>query len=434
MGCGSVRGASPTLWPEAGSCIPRSTSGGFGFGPATFSCSHSCPGPPAPLAGFSLDPLLVVSVAVDSVAAIRRVRGACHVIVAPLVAEHRLADGWSGLGAWRASRRRAAVRSARFASGGMEKPRPAAATAAAGRVVDVLSFNGRPGTRRGSRTPHRGAVLPVDAYSLAVACGSRGVSLDLWPASHSAPPRRALSVCPDTTGTAPRPARHVAPRRGSRHAGSCPAAALSPRLGGPPGRQLYASPPRATTKLAYGAFAMRRPPMLLRCSEALAQLLFAASTRWALRPGNVAIGDQCVRGTLAPRHHAGTNNLLSKALGATGRKAALAPRHYRIAAWSAGTPHRECDVPRRGGPAVTGRCASHRPPDENHHAVDHRLVGAGDRAARSGHMAPRVMVRTGAPLGSSFVKRRFGVDQACAETRFVQICAATEPDLTRLVQ
>ena len=39
---------------------------------------------------------------------------------------------------------------------------------------------------------------------------------------------------------------------------------------------------------------------------------------------------QWLRGTLAPRHHAGTNDLLSKALGATGRKAAFAPRHYRI--------------------------------------------------------------------------------------------------------
>ena len=97
-----------------------------------------------------------------------------------------------------------------------------------------------------------GAVWPVDAYSLAVTCGGRGVSRDIWPASHSAPPRRALSVSPDTTGTAPRPARHVAPRPGSRHAGSCPAGAGSlPRLGGPPGRQLYASPPRATTRLAY---------------------------------------------------------------------------------------------------------------------------------------------------------------------------------------
>ena len=54
--------------------------------------------PAAPLAGFSLDPLLVVSFAVDSGAAIHRVKGACHVIVAPLVArvaaEHSLPD-WS---------------------------------------------------------------------------------------------------------------------------------------------------------------------------------------------------------------------------------------------------------------------------------------------------------------------------------------------------
>ena len=52
-----------------------------------------------------------------------------------------------------------------------------------------------------------------------VSCGGRGVSLDIWPApAFRHPPRRALSVFPDTTGTAPRPARHVAPRPGSRHA------------------------------------------------------------------------------------------------------------------------------------------------------------------------------------------------------------------------
>ena len=144
MGCTSSRGASSALSGrkrEGGSYIP-SMSGVFGFGSAAFSCSDSRPEPPAPpgsrsnshsglpdscparprpvlplprlpaapLAGFSLDPLLVVSVAVDSVAPLRRVRGACHVIVAPLVArvaaEHGLADWWGGPGAWRASRRR----------------------------------------------------------------------------------------------------------------------------------------------------------------------------------------------------------------------------------------------------------------------------------------------------------------------------------------
>jgi len=36
-----------------------------------------------------------------------------------------------------------------------------------------LSSNGRPGTRRGVRTPHLRAAMPVDAYSLAVSCGGR---------------------------------------------------------------------------------------------------------------------------------------------------------------------------------------------------------------------------------------------------------------------
>ena len=79
-----------------GGYIPRSTSGVFGFGSVAFSCSDSRPQPPAPIAGFSLDPRLALAVAVDSVAAIHRVKGACHVIVAPLmargVAEHGVAD------------------------------------------------------------------------------------------------------------------------------------------------------------------------------------------------------------------------------------------------------------------------------------------------------------------------------------------------------
>ena len=168
--------------------------------------------------------------------------------------------------------------------------------------------------------------IPLPSHAAAAACLATS-----GPPAIRHPPRRALSVCPDTTGTAPRPARHVAPRPGSRHAGQA-------RQARGPSRALAASlavsctlPPRALPRgWRTGAYAMRRPPMLLRCSEALAQLQFAAFTRRARRPGNVASGDRCVRGTLAPRHHAGTNNLLSKAPGATGRKAALAPRHYRI--------------------------------------------------------------------------------------------------------
>ena len=117
--------------------------------------------------------------------------------------------------------------------------------------MNVLSFNGRPGTRQGSRTPHRGAVLPVDAYSLAVSCGGRGVSRDIWPASHSA------SAAPRAVRLSGHD-RDRSPSRTTRRATTlvpatpvCPAGTVSPRLGGPPGRRWYASPPRATTKLAY---------------------------------------------------------------------------------------------------------------------------------------------------------------------------------------
>ena len=223
--------------------------------------------------------------------------------------------------------RRGAVHTIRF---GREKRAPRPRYGGRGRWCLVLL--GDPGTRQGSRTPHRGAVLPVDAYSLAVACGSRGVSLDIWPASHSAPaaPRAVRLSRHDRDRSPSRTTRRATtwfpPRRLS------PAGAGSlPRHGGPPGRH---GPPPSTRYRECGVrcHAMRRPRTLLLCSKALAQLLVAAFTRRALRPGNVACGDRCVRGTLAPRHHAGTNDLLSKALGATGRKAAFAPRHYRFRA------------------------------------------------------------------------------------------------------
>ena len=120
----------------------------------------------------------------------------------------------------------------------------------------------------------------------------------------------------------------------------CPAGALSPAPRRPPWPSWYA-PLRALPRI--------RRTVPLRCVDRLCCCVAARhwrsfsmllSTRRALRPGNVASGDQCVRGTLAPRHHAGTNNLLSKALGAAGRKADLAPRHYRILPTG--------DMPRKG--------------------------------------------------------------------------------------
>ena len=142
----------------------------------------------------------------------------------------------------------AAVRSARLCFGREKRaPRPRERPGAV-----VLSFAGRPGTRQGSPDPAPWCGIapltriPLPSHAAAAACLATS-----GPPAIRHPPRRALSVSPDTTGTAPRPARHVAPRPGSRHAGRPAGAGSLPRLGGPPGRQLYASPPRATTKLAY---------------------------------------------------------------------------------------------------------------------------------------------------------------------------------------
>ncbi len=119
-------------------------------------------------------------------------------------------------------------------------PHPAAAGRGRERVVS-LSSDGRPAARQGMQTPHRSAELSVDASSLAVSCGSRGVSCDIRPASlfgtrDSA--RCALSAA--TTGIAPRPREASRRDLGSRQtpdklSGSAIDSALprqSPGLGG----------------------------------------------------------------------------------------------------------------------------------------------------------------------------------------------------------
>ena len=190
--------------------------------------------------------------------------------------------------------------------------------------VDVLLGDPVPVRVAGPRTvvqycPLTRILLP--SHAAAAACLATS-----GPPAIRHPPRRARSISRTRQGPLP------VPHDTSRH-DLVPATPGLARQARGPSRALAASlavsctlPPRALPRSwRTGAFAMRRPPMLLRCSEALAQLLIAAFTRRALRPGNVARGDQCVRGTLALRHHAGTNNLLSKAVGATGRKAALVP-------------------------------------------------------------------------------------------------------------
>ena len=160
-----------------------------------------------------------------------------------------------------------------FGSAPRPRPRPGAKRGS-------LSSNGRPGTRQGVRTPHLRAAMPVDAYSLAVSCGGRGVSCDIWPAGlvrHA--PRRALPVLRARRGS-PRPARSAAPRPFA-------ATPVSPalRVSAPCGFLPSVVPPPSPRYRGCGGPcpAMRRPPTPLRCGLALGRhLLSVTPSRRAL--------------------------------------------------------------------------------------------------------------------------------------------------------
>ena len=142
-----------------------------------------------------------------------------------------------------------------------------------------MSSNGRPGTRQGVRTPHLRAAMPVDAYSLAVSCGGRGVSCDIWPAGlvrHA--PRRALPVLRARRGS-PRPARCAAPRPFAATPVS-PALRVSAQCGFLPS---VVPPPSPRYRGCGGPCpAMRRPPTPLRCGLALGRHLRVTPSRRAL--------------------------------------------------------------------------------------------------------------------------------------------------------
>ena len=105
--------------------------------------------------------------------------------------------------------------------------------------------------------------IPLPSHAATAACLSTS-----GPPAFRHPPYRALSASPDTTGIAPRPARYVAPRPGSRHAklfarqarGPSRALAALLAVGGTP-------PPARYRECGVRCLAMRRrPTMLLRCS------------------------------------------------------------------------------------------------------------------------------------------------------------------------
>ena len=189
-----------------------------------------------------------------------------------------------------------------------------------------LSSNGRPGTRQGVRTPHLRAAMPVDAYSLAVSCGDRGVSSDIWPTSlvrHA--PRRALPGS-GTTG--------ISPSRAMRRTTTVRRTPVSPAL--------RVSAPCGFLAVG-GAAPIRALPRIWRTVPCDASTAYAAASRLGtgssprVTPSRRALSSrprrawrQLTRGTLAPRHHAGTNFLLTETHAASGPEAASTPRHYRI--------------------------------------------------------------------------------------------------------
>ena len=153
-----------------------------------------------------------------------------------------------------------------------------------------LSSNGRPGTRQGVRTPHLRAAMPVDAYSLAVSCGGRGVSCDIWPASLSAraAPRAALSRA---RRGSPRPARCVAPRSIRRHAGF-PAHCAFPR--------------HAAFLAVGGAAPIRALPRIWRTVPCDASTAYAAALQHGT--GSSPLGDAVTPGSSVPAtSHMATN-------------------------------------------------------------------------------------------------------------------------------
>ncbi len=207
------------------------------------------------------------------------------------------------------------------------RPGSAAATAAGSRTSVCLVLMGDPAPVgvSGPRTLVRqcpSTRIPSPSPAAAAACLAT-----TGPPAFRHAPRRASPVPSGTTGIAPRPARCVAPRSIRRHAGF-------------PGIARF----RACGFLAVGGSApIRALPRMWRTVPCDASTAYAAAlqhgtgsspcvtpSRRALPSRHVAFSDQVMRGTLAPRHHAGTKFLVTETLAATGPEANSAPRHYRF--------------------------------------------------------------------------------------------------------
>ena len=136
--------------------------------------------------------------------------------------------------------------------------------------------------------------------------------------------------------------------------------------------------------------------------------LIAAFTRRALRPGHVACGDRCVRGTIPPRHHAGINDQQSPC------------RHWpqgrfcRLSLPLCPIPH---PVAGRGSDRRQPRRTAPEPPPAAPRAQVHRAGrGASHRSARAPRRGRHLRTSIARPANALTPRRAWG-SGTCAEVR-----------------
>ena len=192
-----------------------------------------------------------------------------------------------------------------------------------------LSSDGRPAARQGMQTPHRSAALSVDASSLAVSCGSRGVSLDIGPASLFG--TRDSARCPalrgQRQGSLPVRAKTRAVTWFPPNAGSTLRQRDRLRASTAVPRSRWRRPhPRATADVASRALRCVDRLCCSVCSEALGRHLNVGDAITpGLCPATSPEGDKVMRGIIAALHHAIISFFLTESLAATGPNPALRP-------------------------------------------------------------------------------------------------------------
>ena len=164
------------------------------------------------------------------------------------------------------------------------------------------------------------------------------------------------------------------------------------------------------------SIAMRRPPMLLFRNEALGQHSVLPSHAGLFVPATSPVAT-VIAGHLSHRVITRAPTIfLAKPLARLARRPLWHPATTGYRACSRGTPHRECNVPRRARRVVTGRCASDRPPGPDPAVTPHGRVRASPAAplvSPIGHRA-RLRVPGKTPVSANpTAGERWGPATAC---------------------